>query len=134
MIKRFVDTFIENQEVLREDFLKKHPKNYKEIVEKVFKLFYKDVADSSIPIPDYSKIHEIDFGDFEGTSIYIIPEKRDPPESFWYVKVSYGTCSGCDTFLGIKEEEYNENDTPTAKQAQGYLTLALHIVQNIKEL
>ena len=79
--------------------------------------------------PDPEKIHVIDDGDYQGTLIYVIPEKCYQPYDYWYVRVHYGSCSGCDTLQGIL---YDYDDFET--KVNGLFTLALHIVQGLKKI
>ena len=49
-------------------------------------------------------------------------------DNYWYVKVNYGSCSGCDTFQSIRMY----SDEPLTKQeVDDYMTLCLHIVQRL---
>jgi len=45
--------------------------------------------------------------------------------------VSYGSCSGCDTLEAIRDYS---GDTPTEKQLDEYMTLALHVVQGLRQI
>ena len=53
------------------------------------------------------------------------------PWEYWYVKVGYGSCSGCDTLEGIRDYP---DEPPTKEQIDAYMTLALHIVQGFKSM
>lgn len=127
MIQTFVDKFMSNKPLLAEEFKKAHPENYKSLVTNVMRIF----DDGEYGCPDSSKIHEIDDGDYQGTLLYVIPEKGYQPSEYWYVKVSYGSCSGCDTLQGI--HSYS-SEPPTDNQVEQYMTLALHIVQGLKKM
>ena len=81
--------------------------------------------------PDPERIHRIDDGNYQGTLVYVIGEKGYQPDKYWYVKVDYGSCSGCDTLEGIRD--YTD-DAPTDEQAKDYMTVALHIVQGMKPM
>src|SRR5581483_5779174 len=78
--------------------------------------------------PDPSRIHTIDDGDYQGTLLFVIAANGYQPYDYWYTKVSYGSCSGCDTLEAVRS--YSD-DTPTAEQVNDYWTLALHIVQGL---
>lgn len=86
-------------------------------------------------LPDYNseKITEIDDGDYQGTNIFLIPKDEYQPDvtDYLYTHNYYGSCSGCDTLLGI--QGYNE-DIPTETQVKDYMNLCLHLVQKIKPL
>ena len=126
MIQEFIDLFMIKKPQL-EIMFKEHPESYKEIVKNVVSLLKTD---------DYScisseRIHEIDDGDYQGTLLYVIGADGYQPDDYWYVKVGYGSCSGCDTLEAIRD--YSD-DAPTETQIKGYMTLCLHIVQGLKKM
>ncbi len=112
---------MERKDVLSQTFAENPPKNYKEIVTEVIKL----IGDLELC---YKRITEINDGYYQGTLLYIIPENSCQPSDYYYVKVSYGSCSVCDTLLRI-----NDCDHET-ERLNGHMTLALHIVQNLKQI
>jgi hypothetical protein len=127
MIKEFVDLYMKNKETLELTFKNKHPENYKEVVCNVIGILKTDDYDCI----SNKRVHEIDDGDYQGTLVYIIGADGYQPDDYWYVKVGYGSCSGCDTIEAIRE--YSE-DLPTEGQVKDYMTLCLHIVQGLKKL
>ena len=127
MIQKYVDRFINNKHILREKFREEYPKSYR------------DILDALIPILNSGEdrefltdVYEIDPQDFSGTIIFILTNYEIEPTKFWYIKQSYGSCHVCDTLMGITE--YIENNSPTEEQLDGFLTIALHLVQNLKVL
>ena len=50
---------------------------------------------------------------------------------YWITWVSYGSCSGCDTMLGITE--YGTG-IPNENQVKDFMTLSLHIIQQLNSL
>jgi len=130
MIKDFVDAWNERSHTLKRKFEIGHPYRYKTIVEWVVQMLN---PDDEYGLPDRERIVEIDQGDYQGTLVYLIPEKYYQPKEYWYVRVSYGSCSVCDTMEHIRELN-TESDTPTEEQVKQYMTLALHIVQRIKKM
>ena len=128
MIKQFVNKFYQNREKLLQRFSYKHPKNYAEIVKAVIEVVTDEEGWRG---PDPNNIHEINDGDCRGTLLYVIPEKCYQPVEYWTVKVTYGSCSGCDTLMGIQEYA---PEKPTPESVDDYMTLALHIVQSLKEI
>ena len=79
---------------------------------------------------DPERIHQIDDGDYQGTLLFVIAARSYQPDDYWFVKVGYGSCSGCDTLQAIN---YSLDDNPpTDDQVSQYMTLALHIVQGLK--
>jgi len=127
MIKEFVDAYMNRQEELRSKFKEKHPENYLEIVRSVVGI----LPELGYDQPDVERIHEIDDGDWQGTLVYIIGGTGYQPNTYWYVRVSYGSCSGCDTLEGIREYD---DDPPNEEQVKDYMTLALHIIQGLKQM
>lgn len=53
------------------------------------------------------------------------------PDKYWYVKVSYGSCSASDTLESIRE--YSDEKL-TEAQIDDYMTLVLHVVQGLKKM
>jgi hypothetical protein len=125
MIQEFVDRFMENKAALRAEFEANEPGDYEEIVKAVVEAISTDEVNS----PDPNGVIEIPSNDCQGTNLYIIKNKYEN-EPYWAVMVHYGTCSGCDTLEGIKDNYYDD----LSKRLDGYMTLALHIVQKMKKL
>jgi hypothetical protein len=110
-------------------FKKKHPEGYKDIVKAVICILTGE--DDSNEVPDPERITIIDDGDYQGTLLFVIGATGYQPNTYWYVKVNYGSCSGCDTLEDIRD--YSD-DLPTDEQIKDYMTLALHIIQGLKEM
>ena len=98
MISEFVKAWDERKGEIEAKFRANHPDNYMEVVRNVI-----EILDNGYDTPDSKNIHEIDDGDYQGTLLYLIPENCYQPSDYWYVKVSYGSCSGCDTLEGIRD-------------------------------
>lgn len=134
MIQKFVDNFMERKHILAEKFSEKHPNSYEEIVKAVVEL----IKDDEYDFPDPERIHVIDDGDWQGTLLFVIASGGYQPDNYWYVKVSYGSCSGCDTLQAIHSgsEWTDEGDyaAPTPSQVADYMTLALHVVQWMRSM
>lgn len=82
---------------------------------------------------DIEGIHLIDDGDYQGTLVYVIPEDSYQPSDYWYVRIAYGSCSGCDTLQCIMccfDWEGEERE----KVVDDLFTLALHVVQKLKKM
>ena len=131
MIQEFVDAFMKNKESCKTKLQEKHPDDYQDIVRIVIETI-NEKEGPSYGEPDSSNIHIIDDGEYQGTLLFIIPSNTYQPNCYWAVKVSYGSCSGCDTLQAIKDS-YSAK-TPTEEQLDDYMTLALHIVQGLKEI
>jgi hypothetical protein len=128
MIQKFVNRFMAAENVLREKFAAKHPDAYIDIVKAVVDVIK---GEGTYGEPDATRIHQIDDGDYQGTLVFVIAGGGYQPWEYWYVKVGYGSCSGCDTLERIRD--YSENP-PTKEQLDAYMTLALHIVQGFKSM
>jgi hypothetical protein len=127
MIQEFVDIYQNNKDILRKAFQVKHPEDYAELVKAVVTIISGFSKDYSKPDPD--RITTIDHGGYQGTLLFVIGAEGYQPDRYWYVKVNYGSCSGCDTLEAIRDYE---NGPPNEKQIDDYMTLALHIVQGLK--
>lgn len=127
MIKEFIDEFEMRRDDLRAIFSEKHPDSYRDIVAAVVRTITSDLYNAIDP----DRIHEIDDGDYQGTLLYVIGAKGYQPSDYWYVRVSYGSCSGCDTLQSINDYS---SDKPTERQVDDYMTLALHIVQGLHKM
>ncbi len=137
MIASLVKRFYANRDTLREIFASSYPDGYGDIVAKTVALIagteYSDDNDGL----DSTRITAIDHGDSQGTILYVIAAKGYQPSTFWTVAVGYGSCSVCDTFQAIRDNDsrdYDSRDKPTAQQVDSYMSLALHIIQSIKEV
>jgi len=127
MIDEFVKRFDEKRTELADVFREKHPYSYIDVVRAVVKAMHTDDYDSIDP----ERIHQIDDGDYQGTLLFVIAATGYQPSNYWYVKVDYGSCSGCDTLMAI--HDYGD-DPPTDKQVSDYMTLALHVVQGLRKM
>jgi len=125
MIQTLIDKFMENKSALRAA-LTTHPSCYKDLVIAVVSTLAKAGCEL-----DHTRIHEIDDGDYQGTLLYVIAKTGYQPSTYWATKVDYGSCSGCDTLQGIADYS---GDPPTPEQISQYMTLALHIVQGLREI
>lgn len=133
MITEFIKKWEANKHLIERQFAEKHPKDYKEIVKAVIEIL--DDKEDYSRTPNSEIIHEINDGDYQGTLIYLIPERTYQPSNYWYVKVGYGSCSGCDTLEAIKADNDGEWAAPPNKrQTKDYMTLALHIIQKLRKM
>lgn len=137
MIYTFAEAWTWNSIALRRYFEVSNQSDYDSYQKILYKLieivvnpYLKEKADYEL---DLSKIHEIDDGDYQGTLIYLIPYDTYQPDMNEYILtyVDYGSCSGCDTLLGISG--YDE-DKPSKEQVREYMLLALHMLQNCRKL
>ena len=137
MLTDFVEAWNENKDKLEKYFKNTKQEKYDEY-EKILKQLIKIVinpylSNKRYKTLDIEKIRVIDDGDYQGTQIYIIPFDLYQPdvEDYVYTNNYYGSCNGCDTLLSISN--YQEV-IPTPKQVEGYMIIALHLLQKFKRL
>ena len=129
MIQVFVDRFMERKAKLRE-LLSKRPDSYKAILEILVDVVSDGEDGSYGEELDKSRIHEIDDGDYQGTLVFVIGACGYQPSAYWYTRVSYGSCSGCDTLQAVR----GWDDEISKDEIDGYETLALHMLQAMKRM
>jgi hypothetical protein len=132
MIQRFCDRFIEKKEELAKMIREDEPSSYKNLFEMVCKVLYDD--DDPYMSPNYQKVHRIDDGHYQGTLLFVVPADDYQPSTYWATKVGYGSCSACDTFQGIQDQRGWDDEEVTDQQVEDYLRIALHLVQEMKEI
>lgn len=130
MIEAFTKAWFANLDAMRQKFAANHPEDYEAIVKIVVQMLAE--ASNEYDKPDPERIHRIDDGDYQGTDVYVIGASDYQPSRYWYVKISYGSCSQCDALQNIRG--YTETDSPSPDQVKQYMTLALHIVQGLREM
>ena len=129
MIESFVKSWYNRKHLIEEQFRKERPYSYEDIIRAVVPILKVD-EDRLYGNPDPERICEINHGDYQGTLVYVIAEQGYQPSKYWAVTVSYGSCSGCDTLDGILSDYTLDED----EQINQLMTLALHIVQELKEV
>lgn len=72
-------------------------------------------------------VTEVSSGDYQGVNLYVFTGDSYSRD-FYYMTVNYGSCSGCDTLARLQSDKYGD------ERIDGYMTLVLHMVQNIKQL
>lgn len=73
----------------------------------------------------------VDNGDYQGSLIFIIPLDTYQPNIYetYYTYVYYGSCSGCDTLMGIL---YGYDDIKI--KLNDLMTLILHMLQHFEPI
>lgn len=127
MIQEFVKKWEEKKHLLRERYAKERPDDYMDIVRNVVEILHDENDYGSI---DPKRITEINHGSYQGTLVFVIASSDYQPDNYWYVRVYYGSCSGCDTLQAIQ----GWDDEISKKEIDGYMTLSLHIVQRLKRM
>ena len=134
MEKYFINVWEENKQKLEDYFrtnIQEEYSDYKNIFQKILELVVDGYKDNNFKC-ELDNIKVIDYGDYQGTLIFIFCEDSYQPntDETYYTSVYYGSCSGCDTLQGIAD--YNYDETPNEEQIKDYMSLALHMVQHIK--
>lgn len=130
MITELVAAWEARKDEVRAIFASNRPSSYRAIVEAVVSILSNEDDYDGL---DKDRIHQIDDGHYQGTLLFVIAAKGYQPSDYWYVKVYYGSCSGCDTLESI-DTYSNEDGTVTESELDQYMTLALHIVQGLKKM
>lgn len=117
-----------------ESYIRTHKQNeyaeYKDLVRLLFDVVINpEIKGADRNKYDCNDIKEIDNGDYQGTLIFILHKNCYQPSitDYMYTYVDYGSCSGCDTLMGI--QDYNLDKYPTENQIKDYTTLLLHLLQ-----
>lgn len=138
MIPAFVNIFDANREVLRERFSNDPPGSYSDLVTSVVTLLFDESGDSYGGCPDPERITTIDHGHYQGTQVFVIACTGYQPSTYWYVRMSYGSCGSCDSFQGAMDDssEYDDNGNKVLSETtlDQLMLLTLHIVQSMKQM
>lgn len=116
MIQELIDQFIKNKRYAEAVFIKEQPDSYMKLLRVALEAIAVDFDDNKHR-PDPERIHGIDDGDYQGTLLFIVGAVGYQPCKYFWVKVNYGSCSGCD-----------------ALEVEGYLALAQHLVEGLRVL
>ena len=135
MEKKFIDLWEKNKNKLEDYFRNTEQReydDYKLIVKKIVELV---INDSDIDSKNYDadSITVVDDGSYQGTQIFLIPRDICQPYENDYIFTHnyYGSCSGCDTLQAI---HYYKTGKPNEEQIKDYMTLSLHLVQQLRYL
>lgn len=127
MILNYVKQWEERKHLLEQWLNDNEPNSYENIYEMLFHLVITRSERGELEW-DWNRFVKIDDGEYQGNEIYILCSNVYQPEltDYIFTSVTYGSCSGCDTFQAIQESE------DKAERVKGYMTLALHMVQETK--
>lgn len=106
--------------------------SYKHLVKLVVEYIFNDSdEDCNWREWDSEKITQIDDGDYQGTLLFLIPQKTYQPCEVEYLMTysGYGSCSGCDTLQSIQCWHY-EKTYPTDGQLRDFMSLCKDLVCN----
>lgn len=118
MLTEITDIVIKNKEQIKEEIARLEHPSYR----KLFDILVNVVRDNTTGYArlDPSRVTRIDYGDYQGTILFIVATDNYQPDTFYCTKVDYGSCSVCDSL----EAAYND---PNA-----IYTIVLHMAQNMK--
>lgn len=131
MIKEFVEKWNKYKNDLEEFFRSTEQKKYSSY-EEIVKILFDEVINKGEEEPFNTKnICVIDDGNYQGTQIFILHKDVYHPriDEYVYTNTYYGSCSGCDTLLGISSYD---GGLPDEQQIKEYMALALHLLQKCK--
>lgn len=105
----------------------KYSDSYEDIVRNLAKLILEDRYDDK-------RFTVIDWGDYQGTMIYVFADTSYQPDedNTYIVSNYYGSCSGCDQLLGITEYSSGPIDNDT--KINDLLSLIHDIFDRIRPL
>lgn len=102
--------------------------NYEDLVKLLFDIVINPSIESDYYRFDTENILVIDDGDYQGTQVFILHRDQYQPsvEDYVYTNTYYGSCSYCDTLLGISG---CSDELPSESQVNDYMDLCLHLLQ-----
>lgn len=130
MIASIVEAFHKSEESLRNRFLNNHVYSYSEIVKILIEELNNHLDKNDRWDPE--RITEIDESEYQGTKLFVIGEEGYQPSDYLTIKVYYGSCSACDTLQRINDYDFGESKKQDKTIVDDYMTLCLHLVQQMK--
>ena len=128
MDKEIIKSWEENKDRIREYISKTEQSKYSSY-KSLVKLIIKYVVNTKEKLYNEKKIRVVDSNGYHGIQIFLVPEIRYEVFKYLTTCVNYGSCSGCDTLISIQNYGL---EIPSEEQVNDYMTLLLHLVQNIK--
>ena len=134
MVKEFNEKWVSNKDKLEAKLLTLQQNDvdeYEKLLKLVIEIIFNADDEHYWKKVDASEITKIDFGDYQGTLIFVYHEDTYQPSTHetFYTSVEYGSCSGCDTLLNILEW-IDYKATLSESQVKDLMTLCLHMVEN----
>lgn len=125
MIEKFVEIWDAKKDNLKKKYSEEPPNSYDQIVHDLVEMLANDEEYGERPDPN--RITVIDHGDYQGYRLWVVGANGYQPSTYWATSSYYGSCSGCDTFQAI--QGYRWEGKPDEKEVEGYMILALHLLQ-----
>lgn len=132
MILRLTERFQERVQAVGDALVASKPRTYKEILEVTLR-----ALDDEWGFLDPDRIVEADWGDYQGTKVFLVGGAGSSPAAHYVTYVSYGSCSYCDLLDGIYSDVPHDEDCNRVYGDQfrnDLLRLALHMIQRMKEV
>lgn len=124
MIPEIISLWDKYKENLRKSFESEQPEDYKRLIQ----MIARDVLNAEKEIYDIEDITEVLPPHYSGTLILVMHKNKCEPDvsDYIYTSIWYGSCSHCDAIEYAKY--YCDN------KADGYMQLALHIIQKFRRM
>jgi hypothetical protein len=139
MIDKFIKKFDEKRDWIKSKLLDSSClPNYEMLLRLLCEAISGDDEEYEFPNPDCIKL--VDFGDYQGTLVFVIGGHGYQPHNHWATWVWYGSCGGCDTLQAINDyidSDYTDDEIryhPTNEHADQWMTLMLHMLQHMVEI
>lgn len=131
MVKEFCLAWEKNKEKLEEYFRttkQSEYSDYENLVKSLFDIVINPEIDNIYQF-DTENILVVDDGGYQGTLVFILHRDTYQPtvDEYVYTNTDYGSCSYCDTLLGINQYECDR--LPDEQQVEDYMSLCLHLLQ-----
>ena len=130
MSNTFYDRFILKADEVKGKLSEKHPESYLDLVKMTFQAIA-EADPKAVDRPDHQDVVSISTGNYDGTHLFVTPGVGYCSDEFFYVKIGYGSCSGCDTLEGIRGYS---NGTPSKTEVEEYFELARNIALDIRKI
>ena len=128
MIKEFVDEWFARQDWVNTQLKTRPIRDYEDLV----KIVAECVMFKEEDYLDQLYIKRTAFNDYSGVEYFIITTNTTADTDETYITHNwYGSCSGCDTLLGITHYEETGFDEQQIKDLN---TLCLHLLQRMKPI
>lgn len=90
---------------------------YEDLLKMTVECIFNNERSCFDPEWDAENITEIDNGEYQGTLLYIIPEKTYQPSEYQYLMtyIGYGSCPGCDLLQSIQPCDMSDVTDKTIK-------------------
>lgn len=129
MIQQFVTAFENRKNWIRDQIAKGEGLSYQSILTIVVQAIL-DESDDDWYSPSPKNIASVDFGDYQGTTVFVIGQNSYQPTLHWYVLVGYGSCSHCDRLQDI-DKTWDKTEEERLDQL---VDLARSITQEIRPM